>query len=393
MRPKRLTWGQIPHAPHVCLWSPQVVPRTLDWDDNIRIAGYAYPSALEINDYKPRKSLEAFLEAQMGKPILIFGFGSMTIPRPDRLLSAISGAVKRVGARAVVILPGRPTKYCIDATNNSSSSGIFVTDEVPHAWLLPRSQGFIHHGGAGHTAAGLRHGIPMLLTPFFLDQNFWAARLHQMQLGPAPIPFRELTEERLAVALSEMLSAGTGDEYCQRCRAIAKGISLDEDGAEVAATTISHELDKREGARCCLIPTLRADWCHEASGMPLCGAAAAVLEARGVLNWSDLRPYGLRSSQQPEMARGSAVLSIITALLGFLWGIFSFFDIFIGQRKETETSKSGGHTPASMAIIRKSESDLGLIRVYDLERGNDVEGQLVRVWQSVVSSRFRAGFA
>lgn len=392
MRPKGLTWGQIPNAPHVCLWSPQVVPRTPDWDDNIRIAGYAYPSTSEINDYKPPKALEDFLEAQTDKPVVVFGFGSMTIPRPDRLLSAISGALKKVGARAVVILPGRPTKYCIDATANCSSSGIFVTDEVPHAWLLPRSQGFIHHGGAGHTAAGLHHGVPMLLTPFFLDQNFWAARLHQMQLSPAPFLFRELTEERLATALSEMLASGTGDEYRQRCRAIAKGIALDDDGAEIAASTISHELDKKGGARCSLVPNLGAEWCHVASGLPLCGVAAATLEARGVVDWSDLRPLGPRSSQQTTMAGPPGVLSIITALLGFFWRIFSFFHIPIGQRKGAGSGKSNGHTPVSLAIIRKNQFDLGILRDYELARGNDVETQLVRVWQSAVGSRFRAGF-
>lgn len=45
--------------PHVCLWSPQLDPRTPNWDDTIRIAGYAYPSA-EMDDHKPQKTLQVF---------------------------------------------------------------------------------------------------------------------------------------------------------------------------------------------------------------------------------------------------------------------------------------------------------------------------------------------
>lgn len=392
MQPKRLTWGQVPSAPHVCLWSPHVVPRTPDWDDGIRIAGYAYPPASETSDYKPPKGLEAFLDAQPHKPVVVFSFGSMTIPRPDRLLSAISGAVKTVGARAVVILPGRPTKYCIDATENSSSSGLFVTDEVPHAWILPRCRGFVHHGAAGHTAAGLRQGVPMLLTPFFLDQNFWAARLRQRGLGPDPIPFRELTEDRLAAALGEMLAVGTGEDYRQRCLCIAREISTDKDGAEVAAATVSQEVCRAEGARCCLIPTLRADWCHEASGLPLCGAAASALEARGIVEWSDLRPYGLPTSGDSRSTELSDVSSVIDVLLWLWEALLIFFSVLLGRGKGTEAGDSAARSPISLALIRKGQYDLGLARNYESARGNDVETQLVRVWESTVGSRFRAGF-
>lgn len=392
MQPRRLTWGRIPSAPHVCLWSPQVVPRPPDWDDSIRIAGYAYPSALEISDYKPPKALEAFLETNTHQPVFVFGFGSMTIPRPDRLLSAISGAVRQVGARAVVILPGRPTKYCIDSTKHSSSSGVFVTDEVPHAWLLPRSHGFIHHGGAGHTAAGLRSGSPMLLMPFFLDQNFWAARLRQLQIGPAPIPFRELTEEKLAAALGEMLAAGTGESYRQRCSSMAREISLEKDGADVAAATVSQEMHKMEDTRCCLIPTLRADWCHETSGLPLCGAAAAVLVARGVLEWSDLRPHGFPGSGASGPAETFSLLNVIITLIRFLLRPLVMLNILLGRRKGTTIGKSNTHDHISLARIRRGEFDLGLLRDYELARGNDVETPLAHIWQSVVARKFRSDF-
>lgn len=375
----------------MCLWSPQVVPRSPNWDDRVRVAGYAYPPALELSDYKPPKALEAFLETHTGRPVFAFGFGSMTIPRPDRLLSAISGAVKQLGAVAVVILPGKPTRYCIDSTKHCSSSGLFVADEVPHGWLLPRCHGFIHHGGAGHTAAGLRSGVTMLLTPFFLDQNFWAARLRQLQLGPAPIPFRELTEDRLTAALREMLAAETGGKYRTRCLDLAEKISGDKDGAEVAAATVSQELRKTEDARCCLIPNLRADWRHEASGLSLSGCAAAALVARGVMEWSDARPHGLTIPEDSGSAENSSILGMISVILRFFW-TFLTLSILLSRARGTEEGTAGAHGPISLALIRKGEFDLGLLRDSGSAQGNDIEARLVSDWRSVVGSRFRADF-
>lgn len=40
-----------------------VVPQTPNWDDTIRIAGYAYPSA-EMDDHKPQKSLQVFSDVK-----------------------------------------------------------------------------------------------------------------------------------------------------------------------------------------------------------------------------------------------------------------------------------------------------------------------------------------
>lgn len=92
-------------APLVRLWSPQVVLRTPDGDDGIRIAGYAYPSAMDDNDYKPPEVLQTFVEASANKPVLVSGFGCMITLRPECLLSAISEASIQVGAPTVVSGP------------------------------------------------------------------------------------------------------------------------------------------------------------------------------------------------------------------------------------------------------------------------------------------------
>ena len=74
---------------------------------------------------------------------------------------------------------------------------------VPHSWLFPRMAAVVHHGGAGTTAAGLRAGVPSILTPFFGDQPFWGQRVQALGVGPAPIPRPRLTIDRLAQAIQQ----------------------------------------------------------------------------------------------------------------------------------------------------------------------------------------------
>jgi sterol 3beta-glucosyltransferase len=42
--------------------------------------------------------------------------------------------------------------------------------------------------------------------PFFGDQPFWGARVQALGAGPAPIPRKKLTAERLAAAIEQAVS-------------------------------------------------------------------------------------------------------------------------------------------------------------------------------------------
>ena len=86
---------------------------------------------------------------------------------------------------------------------------VHLVDDVPHAWLFPRMAAVVHHGGAGTTAAGLRAGIPNIVIPFFGDQGFWGQRVLDLGVGPAPIPRKQLSADRLARALEQAVSDPT----------------------------------------------------------------------------------------------------------------------------------------------------------------------------------------
>jgi sterol 3beta-glucosyltransferase len=64
----------------------------------------------------------------------------------------------------------------------------------------------VHHGGAGTTAAGLAAGKPTLICPFMVDQPFWGRVVHDLGVGPAPIPQKKLTAAGLAAAIQSAVS-------------------------------------------------------------------------------------------------------------------------------------------------------------------------------------------
>jgi UDP:flavonoid glycosyltransferase YjiC (YdhE family) len=134
-----------------------------------------------------------FLEA--GPPPVYLGFSSM-IPRdPEASMNLMLDALRQANARGIVgtgwMTPGR----------SEVPGNVLVLDEIPHDWLFPRVSAVVHHGGAGTVAAGIRAGVPAIVVPFYADQPFWAERVRSLGVGPAPIPERRLTAERLADAI------------------------------------------------------------------------------------------------------------------------------------------------------------------------------------------------
>jgi sterol 3beta-glucosyltransferase len=80
---------------------------------------------------------------------------------------------------------------------------VLVRESVPHHRVLPRAVAAIHPSGAGTVHAVAGAGIPSVVVPFIADQPFWGHLLHRRGLAPKPIPYRKLTRDRLAAALSE----------------------------------------------------------------------------------------------------------------------------------------------------------------------------------------------
>ncbi|KAA0976436.1 glycosyltransferase [Paeniglutamicibacter gangotriensis] len=193
--------------------SPAVLPRPTDWRSGLSLTGYWWPDTEP--DWQPPAELVEFLAD--GPPPVFIGFGSSAALDMDFMLDT----VRRAGMRAV-----------LQGVEEFSAPDALGIGTVPHHWLFPQMAAVIHHAGAGTTAAGLRAGVPTVSVPIYTDQPFWAARIVSLGAGPQSVPYKELTTERLAAAITQ---ATTTPEYGANARRLAAVLATEDGTAHVAA--------------------------------------------------------------------------------------------------------------------------------------------------------------
>jgi len=178
-------------VPHFLAYSENVVPRPADWKSHVHVTGYWFLKS-KIS-WTPPEALLNFLRA--GPPPVYVGFGSMTIRNPAVVTECIVEALRLAGQRGILLAGWG------ELGHQPLPEHIFPTQFIPHDWLFERVSAVVHHGGAGTTAAGLRAGLPTIVTPFFADQFFWAARVNLLGVGPPPIPYAQLDAQKLGQSI------------------------------------------------------------------------------------------------------------------------------------------------------------------------------------------------
>jgi sterol 3beta-glucosyltransferase len=218
------------HYPVLYGYSPSVIPRPPDWGNHIHVTGYWFLDAEE--DWSPPPALVDFLQA--GPPPVYVGFGSMSSKKPEETAELILKALARTKQRGILLSGWGGLKVA------ESSDSVFMVDSVPFSWLFPRVTAVVHHGGAGTTAAGLRAGVPSVVIPFFGDQPFWGQRIAQLGVGPAPIPRRKLTVERLAQDIQQAVT-----DQAMRQRAAHLGARIQAEDGIARAVAVVQQIERR----------------------------------------------------------------------------------------------------------------------------------------------------
>lgn len=212
-------------------FSAAVLPPPAGLGDWFEVTGYWFLHGAD--DPAPPQALADFLAA--GAPPVAIGFGTMIDTDPAGTVRLVVEALERAGRRGVLI---RGARHGVDVPLPSQ---VFAVDSIDHYWLFARSAATVHHAPVGTTAAALRAGIPSVAIPQMTDQFLWGRRLHELGVGPAPIPRRELTVERLA----EAIRIATGDEGI-RLRAAALGERIrSEDGVARAVEAVERHVTLR----------------------------------------------------------------------------------------------------------------------------------------------------
>jgi sterol 3beta-glucosyltransferase len=205
--------------------SPSVITRPEDWSDNIHLTGFWFVDPPE--NWTPPQDLEKFLETEPSP--LYIGFGSMSNQKPEEITDLIVKTLEKTNERAVIY-----SGWGGLSVHNLPDS-IIMVDLVPHTWLFPKVKAVIHHGGAGTTAAGLRAGIPSIIIPYHGDQPFWGHLVNRLNVGPAPIPRKKLTINRLMKTIEKV---NMDREMHEQASILGKKIQ-EENGVDQAVAIIN----------------------------------------------------------------------------------------------------------------------------------------------------------
>jgi sterol 3beta-glucosyltransferase len=218
-------------APTVLGFSSSVVPFPADWPPTVHATGYWFLN--EPPGWQPPAGLTAFLDS--GPAPVYVGFGSMPDAEARKTTQIIVEALRISGQRGV-LLSG--WSRLGDAKLPQT---VCPVDSIPHTWLFPRMAAVVHHGGAGTTAAGLRSGVPSILTPYAADQFFWAKRVEMLGVGPKSVSYHKLTAETLAGVIRHAVS-----DIGMREHAASFGRRIEtEQGIEKAVELITNYFERQ----------------------------------------------------------------------------------------------------------------------------------------------------
>ncbi|KAF4450747.1 hypothetical protein F53441_6190 [Fusarium austroafricanum] len=325
-------------------WSPALIPKPNDWGRHIDIAGFYFLNL--ASSYTPYPDLEAFLRD--GPPPVYIGFGSIVVDDPNAMTEMIFEAVRLSGVRALVSKGWGG----LGADDLGKPDGVFMLGNVPHDWLFEHVSCVVHHGGAGTTAAGIKAGKPTLVVPFFGDQPFWGAMIARANAGPDPIPYKQLTAEKLAEAIKFCVKP----ETLEQAKVLGQKIR-EERGTDVGGKSFHDHLDT-DKLRCTLAPSRAAAWRVRRSQVTLSAFAAAVLVDQGLLQWSDLKLYRFteyNTEEQPTDPISACTFSLVTDIGGIGMAIADMprelFKSMSQPKKQGSTQEKGtqntGNPPAS----------------------------------------------
>lgn len=187
------------YSPHLNLIaaSPTLCPPA-DFSSNHKFTGVWH---LASPDYIPPPELVNFLAE--GPPPVIITFGSMGGSNGRETTEILIEAVRKTNQRAIIQAGWG------QLGTQETLPNIYCTEYVPHQWLFPKGCCVVHHGGAGTTASVCCAKVPSIVVAHHADQPYWGKRLFDLGVAPKHLRRRNLTAERLAERIQEVLETPT----------------------------------------------------------------------------------------------------------------------------------------------------------------------------------------
>ncbi len=184
------------------------IPRPeIEWQEHYHTTGFFF-----LDDdaaWQPDQALTEFLAAD--KPPIVITLGSMVHDNEQALADLFFTAVEQVGCRAILQNSWGELVY-----GRRLPPHIHTVGYVSHRWLFARAACVVHHTGIGTIASVFRAGVPSICIPHAYEQFATAQFAHAVGCAGPPIPYRQLTLERLRRALLRTLNNPRYVEAAQR---------------------------------------------------------------------------------------------------------------------------------------------------------------------------------
>jgi UDP:flavonoid glycosyltransferase YjiC (YdhE family) len=208
--------------------SPHVLPPPRDWPENVETCGYWWPRGVDAPPLNAE--VNEFLDHE--DPVIFFTLGSTALDDPERITDLVVGAAREAGVRLIL------QRGWSGLGDGADAYDVMVVDDLAYPELFDRVTAVVHHGGAGTTALGLRHGRPSMAIPAIADQFFWGHRMQALGVGPRPIALKQLMQAELAERMSSLVEK---QGYLERAT-ILSNLLADEDGVANAVSALDRML-------------------------------------------------------------------------------------------------------------------------------------------------------
>ncbi|KAL3760062.1 hypothetical protein ACHAWU_006610 [Discostella pseudostelligera] len=228
-------------SPVVC-GPKQQIPSDYD-TDKVHVLGFVFAKAKPLPE-----NVEAFLNINVGTPVIYMGFGSMPTAHPMALIRLAMDVCTALHCRAIIFAGWSclSSDECQSLLKENEKT-ILVVGSASHTTLFPRMAAIVHHAGIGTTAAALRSGVPQLPCPVMLDQPHNAAMVKRLGVAPTAIPFASITAKKVIKGLELILNDDKGGkEIRARAKEVGQRIAKESDSSLGQACDIIESIPRCE---------------------------------------------------------------------------------------------------------------------------------------------------
>jgi len=190
-----------------------------EWKFKWTIGGYCFNNSFDY-DQTACEELMNFINGD-DRPVIFFTLGSCDAKKKDIFCRRLSESCVELDYRLIV-----GSGWSKTGSKLTTNRNLFVMDKaIPHKLIFPHCNAIIHHGGSGTTHSVSAAGIPQMIIPLIIDQEYWASRVKELGIGSGKIKI-SVSKENLKIRIADLIE---NKKYKENAVSLSKKMN-EEDG-------------------------------------------------------------------------------------------------------------------------------------------------------------------